>query len=69
MAQFAKDSYQDLRAHLVPDRRHSPRQQQVLSGGARFPTQPFDPTEVLLSIGNLRQTRRRHLELRPRASC
>jgi len=39
--------------------------QQALSGGATdFLLKPFDPTEVLLRIGNLLQTRRLHLELR-----
>ena len=38
--------------------------QQALSGGATdFLLKPFDPTEVLLRIGNLLQTRRLHLEL------
>ena len=38
--------------------------QQALSGGASdFLVKPFDPTEVLLRIGNLLQTRRLHLEL------
>ena len=39
--------------------------QQALSGGATdFLLKPFDPTEVLLRIGNLLQTRRLHLKLR-----
>ena len=39
--------------------------QQALSGGATdFLLKPLDPTEVLLRIGNLLQTRRLHLELR-----
>jgi putative two-component system response regulator len=38
--------------------------QQALSGGATdFLLKPFDPTEVLLRIGNLLQTRRLHVEL------
>jgi putative two-component system response regulator len=38
--------------------------QQALSGGATdFLLKPFDPTEVLLRIGNLLQTRQLHLEL------
>jgi putative two-component system response regulator len=39
--------------------------QQALSGGATdFLLKPFDPTEVLLRIGNLLETRRLHLQLR-----
>jgi putative two-component system response regulator len=42
----------------------SQAKQQALSGGATdFLLKPFDPTEVLLRIGNLLQTRRLHLEL------
>ncbi len=38
--------------------------QQALSGGASdFLLKPFDPTEVLLRIGNLLQTRRLHTQL------
>jgi putative two-component system response regulator len=42
----------------------TPARQQALAGGASdFLLKPFNPTEVLLRIGNLLETRRLHLQL------
>jgi putative two-component system response regulator len=49
-----------LTADITPEAK-----QRALSSGAKdFLTKPFDPTEVLLRIGNLLETRYLHLQLR-----
>jgi putative two-component system response regulator len=51
-----------LTADITPKAR-----QRALAGGAKdFLTKPFDPTEVLLRIGNLLETRTLHLKLQDR---
>jgi putative two-component system response regulator len=48
-----------LTADITPEAK-----QQALAGGAKdFLTKPFDPTEVVLRIGNLLETRALHLEM------
>jgi putative two-component system response regulator len=49
---------------LTADMTTEARQQALAGGASDFLLKPFDPTEVLLRIGNLLQTRRLHLELR-----
>jgi putative two-component system response regulator len=49
---------------LTADITSETREKALASGAKDFLTKPFDPTEVLLRIGNLLQTRALHLQLK-----
>jgi putative two-component system response regulator len=49
---------------LTADMSTEARERALAGGASDFLLKPFDPTEVLLRIGNLLETRRLHLQLR-----